>query len=87
MAYDIFISYRREGGSDVARQVQLLLENHGYKVFFDLEACNASSWEKRIKAGIEESKVFLFIMSKGSLDRCKNEGDWVSKETILSFLH
>ena len=85
MAYDIFISYRREGGSYVARQIQLLLENHGYTVFFDLDECNASSWEKRIKAGIEESKVFLFIMSQGALDRCRNEGDWVRKEVEYAY--
>ena len=85
MAYDIFISYRREGGSYVARQIQLLLENHGYTVFFDLDECNASSWEKKIKSGIEESEVFLFILSQGALDRCRNEGDWVRKEVEYAY--
>ena len=85
MAYDIFISYRREGGEKTARLVQLILEDYGYKVFLDYDSCNASSWEKRIKAGIEESKVFLFIMSQGALDRCRNERDWVRKEVEYAY--
>ena len=85
MAYDIFISYRREGGEKTARLVQLILEDYGYKVFLDYDSCNASSWEKKIKSGIEESEVFLFILSKGALDRCRNEGDWVRKEVEYAY--
>lgn len=40
MAYDIFISYRRDGGADIARQIQLVLENYGYKVFLDYDSAN-----------------------------------------------
>ncbi len=85
MSYDIFISYRREGGEKTARLVQLILEDYGYKVFLDYDSCNASSWEKKIKSGIEESEVFLFILSKGALDRCRNEGDWVRKEVEYAY--
>lgn len=31
--YDIFISYRREGGAQYARILQLMLIQRGYKVF------------------------------------------------------
>ncbi len=85
MAYDIFISYRREGGEKTARLVQLILEDYGYKVFLDYDSCNSESWEKKIKSGIEESKVFLFILSKGALDRCRNESDWVRKEVEYAY--
>ena len=85
MAYDIFISYRREGGEKTARLVQLILEDYGYKVFLDYDSCNSESWEKKIKSGIEESEVFLFILSKGALDRCRNEGDWVRKEVEYAY--
>ena len=85
MPYDIFISYRREGGEKTARLIQLLLEKYGYRVFLDYDACNTDSWEKKIKTGIEDSKVFLFILSLGSLDKCHNEGDWVRKEVEYAY--
>ena len=37
MAYDIFISYRREGGFEVAKHIKDLLERDGYTVSFDID--------------------------------------------------
>ena len=34
MAYDVFISYRRETGVDDARLLQQALKARGYEVFF-----------------------------------------------------
>lgn len=36
ITYDIFISYRRKGGAQYARIIQLMLAQRGYKVFLDL---------------------------------------------------
>lgn len=80
MTYDIFISYRRDGGEDFARQIQLALENYGYKVFLDFDACDDGSFEQKIKVGIKESPIFMLILSHGALERCVNEDDWVRKE-------
>ena len=85
MAYDIFISYRRDGGADIARQIQLVLENYGYKVFLDYDSANTESFEKKIKSGIAEASIFLFVLSNGSLGRCCNDGDWVRKEIEYAF--
>lgn len=85
MAYDIFISYRRDGGADIARQIQLVLENYGYKVFLDYDSANTDSFEKKIKSGIAEAPIFLFVLSNGSLGRCCNDGDWVRKEIEYAF--
>ena len=85
MAYDIFISYRRDGGADIARQIQLVLENYGYKVFLDYDSANTESFEKKIKSGIAEAPIFLFVLSNGSLGRCCNDGDWVRKEIEYAF--
>ena len=38
MAYDIFISYRRQNGSDDARLLQQALKARGYTVFFDYDS-------------------------------------------------
>ncbi|MGN0205839.1 MAG: WG repeat-containing protein [Muribaculaceae bacterium] len=88
--YDIFISYRRIGGADFARQMQLALKNKGYSVFLDFDELKDGVFDRRIEAAIKSSKVFLFILSPHALDRCKNEEDWVRKEiecAILSQCH
>ena len=88
--YDIFISYRRVGGADFARQMQLALKNKGYSVFLDFDELKDGVFDRRIEAAIKSSKVFLFILSTHALDRCKNEEDWVRKEiecAILSQCH
>ena len=84
--YDIFISYRRVGGADFARQMQLALKNKGYSVFLDFDELKDGVFDRRIEAAIKSSKVFLFILSPHALDRCKNEEDWVRKEIECALL-
>ena len=84
--YDIFISYRRVGGADFARQMQLALKTKGYNVFLDFDALKDGVFDRRIEAAIKSSKVFLFILSPHALDRCKNEEDWVRKEIECALL-
>ena len=78
--YDIFISYRRVGGADFARQMQLALKTKGYKVFLDFDELKDGVFDRRIEMAINRSKVFLFVLSPHALDRCKNEDDWVRRE-------
>lgn len=80
MKYDIFISYRREGGSEFARSVKSALENKGYSVFLDFDELKDGVFDERILKAIEQAPVFMFILSQHSLDRCVNEDDWVRKE-------
>lgn len=80
MAYDIFISYRRQGGADKARPVKSELENRKYRVFLDYDELKDGVFDERIMKAIEDAPVFLMILSAHSLDRCKNEDDWVRKE-------
>ena len=84
--YDIFISYRRVGGADFARQMQLALKNKGYSVFLDFDALKDGVFDRRIEAAIKSSKVFLFILSPHALDRCINDGDWVRLEIECALL-
>lgn len=78
--YDIFISYRRDGGADFARQMQLALSAKGYSVFLDFDALKDGVFDRRIESAIKSSKIFLFVLSPHSLDRCCNEDDWVRRE-------
>lgn len=78
--YDIFISYRRKWGALYSRILQLKLQEKGYKVFLDYDELKDGHFDEKIKQAILNSSLFLFMFSKESLDRCKNEDDWVRQE-------
>ena len=78
--YDIFISYRRDGGESTAKILRDKLSELGYQVFFDVESLRSGDFNTRLYAVIEECQDFLLVLSPGALDRCRNEDDWVRLE-------
>lgn len=82
--YDIFISYRRDGGAQYARILQLMLIQRGYKVFLDYDELRDGTFSDRIIAAIKAAPVFMPVLSADSMTRCVNEGDWVRKEILLA---
>jgi len=78
--YDIFISYRRDGGQETARILRDSLTERGYKVFFDVESLRSGAFNTRLYSVIEECTDFIIVLSPNALDRCVNEDDWVRKE-------
>ncbi len=89
MDYDIFISYRREGGAQYARILKAELEKRGYRgrVFLDYDELRDGKFDSRIMAAIDSARVFIFILSPGSLDRCCNADDWVRQEILYALEH
>lgn len=79
-AYDIFISYRREGGADKARVLKTELEKRGFKVFLDFDELKDGIFDERIMDAIKGAPIFMLLLSPNALDRCCEEGDWVRKE-------
>lgn len=80
--YDIFISYRRDGGNDKAQILKLYLENNGFRdrVFMDVHKLTYGAFGNHIKEAIESAPVFLVLLTPNALDRCVDEDDWVRKE-------
>lgn len=85
--YDIFISYRREGGKEYARNLTSELVSRGFHPFLDFDELKDGKFDKRITDAIESAPVFMFILSPGALDRCVNEDDWVRKEILHAVEH
>ncbi len=85
--YDIFISYRRDGGKEWARMLSLELERLGYSVFLDFDELKDGIFDKRIMDAIESAPIFMIILSPHSLDRCVNEDDWVRREIEYAISH
>jgi len=78
--YDVFLSYRRDGGETMAILLRDRLTAKGYRVFLDVESLNSGSFNEKLLHVISECTDFIVVLSKGSLERCANEGDWVRVE-------
>lgn len=78
--YDIFISYRREGGAPYARILQLMLAQRGYRVFLDYDELKDGLFNQKIKQAIAQAPIFMIVLTKGAIDRCVNTDDWVAQE-------
>ena len=76
----VFISYRRKLGAGWARAILQDLKAHGYDVFVDVESIDSGSFERVILNQIEARAHFLLILTPGSLDRCSEPDDWLTRE-------
>lgn len=78
--YDVFISYRRGSGRDIARLLQQGLEKKGLHCFFDYNEISDGNFNEKIYDSIDSSKNLIILMTNSSLERCINDGDWVRNE-------
>jgi hypothetical protein len=85
--YDIFISYRREGGEAMAILLHDRLTAKGYNVFLDVESLNSGKFNSQLLKVIESCKDVIIVLSENSLDRCSNDDDWVRSELAHAFKH
>ena len=54
--FDIFISYRRDGGEDEAWKLKLFLERSGYRAFMDREALRSGNFNEQLYQCIDGCK-------------------------------
>ncbi len=78
--YDVFISYRREGGSEIAHHVYDRLRGHNILAFLDVEEMRSGPFNTQLYKRIEECEKMVLILPPNGLDRCKSEDDWVRLE-------
>ena len=78
--YDIFISYRREGGDILAMLLYTRLKEDGYEPFLDIETLRSGKFNSQLYERIAECKDFICVLPPNALDRCKNADDWVRLE-------
>ena len=77
--FDVFISYRRDGGEIMGRLLYEML-NEDYNVFFDHESLSSGRFDEALLRVIEGCTDVLFVLSKGCLERCCNQDDWFLRE-------
>lgn len=79
-AKTVFISYRRSASRHLARAVALDLRGHGCDVFFDVDTVDNGEFDRIVLREIARREHFVLVLSRGSLDRCADEGDWLRRE-------
>lgn len=78
--YDVFISYRRDGGDVTAKHLHDALTAKGYKVFLDVESLRSGPFNTALYEVIENTKDFVLVLPENALNRCVNEEDWLRLE-------
>jgi uncharacterized membrane protein YeaQ/YmgE (transglycosylase-associated protein family) len=76
----VFISYRRDRGSEAARLIQKELESRGWNVFLDVDDLRSSYFDERLLREIDKADNFVIILSPEALNRCSQEDDFLRKE-------
>jgi tetratricopeptide (TPR) repeat protein len=76
----VFLSYRRDVSSFIARSIFMDLRQHGYDVFMDVESIDSGQFETIILAQIAARAHFLVILTHGTLEECQEPDDWLRRE-------
>jgi len=79
---DAFISYRRDGGYLMAQLLRSSLKDKDVHCYLDLEEDRSGQFDERLLEAIRDSSNFILILTKGTLDRCVNQDDWVRREIV-----
>ncbi|XP_054717829.1 NAD(+) hydrolase sarm1-like isoform X2 [Uloborus diversus] len=82
---DVFVSYRRSNGSQLASLLKVHLQLRGFTVFIDVERLEAGKFDNNLLNSIRQAKHFLLVLTPNALERCINDTeckDWVHKEIV-----
>ena len=67
--YDIFISYRRDGGFETAKHLNDLLVHDGYTVSFDIDTLREGDFDETLLRRIDQCVDFILVVDKHTFDR------------------
>ena len=82
--FDVFVSYRRSDGKDIARISNLAFKNAGYRCFLDYNDLEGGIFGKKLENAVLDAPVFVMILTNDYFARCTQEGDWVRREIELA---
>ena len=77
--YDVFISYRRLGGSENAELVKGELIRRGYResrIFLDTRSLSTGNYRTSIDDALTQSQNVVVIISKGCFDNLQEDSNW-----------
>ncbi len=77
--HDIFMSYRRDGGSEIAQALREALKGE-YDIFLDVESLRAGPFEPALMNRISTAPHFIVLLNERALDACAQPDDWLRRE-------
>jgi tetratricopeptide (TPR) repeat protein len=77
---DVFISYRRSSSAIIALMVWQNLEANHVDAFYDIESIAAGQFDSIILNQIAARPYFMPLLTPGTLERCRQPGDWLCRE-------
>ncbi len=78
--FDVFISYRRSGGSALAQLVRENLTRRGYRVFVDVRDLRAGQFDRTLMETVTAAKDVVVLVTRGCFQRCQDPDDWFRQE-------
>ncbi|XP_030385508.1 sterile alpha and TIR motif-containing protein 1 isoform X3 [Scaptodrosophila lebanonensis] len=84
---DVFVSYRRSNGSQLASLLKVHLQLRGFSVFIDVERLEAGKFDNGLLNSIRQAKNFVLVLTPQALHRCIDDGeckDWVHREIVAA---
>ena len=82
---DVFISYRRDKGSEMASLLRIFLAQHGYSAFLDVESLREGAFDDQLRSHVRHCSKFLLILSPGIRNGFAREEDWVREEILTAY--
>ena len=73
--FDIFISYRRDTGSEVANLLKSELATQNYNCFLDTDNLGAGDFREQLDPYIKQCKAILVLITEGHIERYANQND------------
>uniref|UniRef100_A0A8C7Y7M1 NAD(+) hydrolase SARM1 n=1 Tax=Oryzias sinensis TaxID=183150 RepID=A0A8C7Y7M1_9TELE len=84
---DVFISYCRTTGSQLASLLKVHLQVRGYSVFIDVENLEAGKFEDKLVQSVQRARNFILVLSANALDKYMGDTglkDWMHKEIVTA---
>jgi hypothetical protein len=84
---DVFISYRRSNGSQLASLLKVHLEIRNLSVFLDVDRLEAGKFDNNLLQSIRSARNFVLVLTPEALDRCMGDDeqrDWIHKEVACA---
>ena len=83
--FDIFISYRREGGGATAGRINDMLTADGYSVSYDVDTLREGRFDRQLLERIEQCQDFILVVDKNCFVRTIDpntdpQDDWLWQE-------
>ena len=85
--HDVFISYRRRHGSDLAQLLRRELTARGFRVFLDVRELHTGRFDEQLLHEIERSTHVVALLTAGALDKVRDSSDWMRRELAHALSH